>query len=443
MTSPVGAPGLYHQAAYDIAAPPPSYWRDSARPGPALEPLGGDAECEVAIVGGGYTGLSAALHLARDHGLRPAVLEAAGIGWGASGRNGGFCVPGGAKRSLAAIARRFGAGDAARFDRLSHAAVDRVAGLLQSEAIAAEPQPGGEMLFAHSTAAFAAFRRARTGDQVVLDPATLAARGMKADGFHGALWEPAGFGLHPRNYVDGLALAAARHGARIFPHSPVIAWTREGGGHRFRTAGGVVTAPKVIIAAGAYQPEGLSPRLRGRVLPVQSNIIVTRPLTSGEQVAQGWTSTGVASDSYELLHYFRLLPGGRFLFGGRGGLSASPQAAQRFRARLTRDFHRLFPAWRQVEITHCWSGLVDLAADLVPHCAKLDDTTFHACAYHGSGVALGTELGAQLAALAATGTAPDLPGFMQRPAPHFPLPWLRKAYLAAALAGYALKDRLR
>ncbi len=107
-----------------------------------------------------------------------------------------------------------------------------------------------------------------------------------------------------------------------------------------------------------------------------------------------------------------------------------------------RDFHRHFPAWRDVGITHGWSGLVDLAADLLPHCAKLDDTIFHACAYHGSGVALGTELGAQLASLAATGAAPDLPAFMRSPAPVFPLPWLRKAYLAASLAGYAIKDRL-
>lgn len=435
---PVGARGLYHPRAYDTAATPPTLWHETAPPPPACTRLEGTHVADIAILGGGITGLSAALHLARDHGASVVVLEAGEIGWGASGRNGGFCVPGGAKRSQADLSARYGADDAARFDRLSHGAVDRVAGLLEAESIDAQPQPGGEMLFAHSARTMDAFRRSAAG--TVLEPGALRERGMHAAGFHGALLEPVGFGLHPLAYVRGLARAAVRHGARLHTQSPVTGWRRDGGRHVLTTPVGEVTARALIVAAGSYQPEALSPALAGRVLPVQSNIIVTRPLTAAEQQAQGWTSTAVASDSFQLLHYFRLLPDGRFLFGGRGGLSASPASADRFRARLTRDFRRHFPAWRDVAITHFWSGLVDLAADLVPHCAALDETTFHACAYHGSGVAMGTELGAQLARLAAGEPAPDLPGFMRRPPPRFPLPVLRKAYLAAALSFYALSD---
>ena len=450
MTSPVGAPGLYHQAAYDIAAPPPSYWRDSARPGPALEPLGGDAECEVAIVGGGYTGLSAALHLARDHGIAALVLEAGEIGWGASGRNGGFCVPGGAKRDLIAIARRFGDDEARRFARLTLDAVARVEGLLKDEAIEAAPQPGGEMLLAHSGRALAALarrceaERALTGhDLRMLTPQDLRDRGQRADAYAGALWEPVGFGLHPLDYVRGLAAAAQRRGASIAPHSPVTHWSREGGFHRLVTPRGAVRCAKVIVAAGAYQPEGLAPALAGRILPVQSNILVTRPLTPAEVAGLGWSSTGVASDSFELLHYFRLLPTHRLLFGARGGLSASPRRAASFQARLMRDFRGVFGGVG-VEVTHFWSGLVDLAADRLPHCSATDGdaSVFQACAYHGSGVAMGTELGAQLAGLAAGGRAEALPGFMMRPPPRFPLPGLRKVYLAAALTGYAIRDAL-
>jgi glycine/D-amino acid oxidase-like deaminating enzyme len=240
--------------------------------------------------------------------------------------------------------------------------------------------------------------------------------------------------------VHGLADAAMKHGAVVHPSTPVTRWDREGPRHVLVTPGGTVRCAKLIVAAGAYQPEALSPELTGRVLPVQSNIIVTRPLSEAEKQAQGWTSTAVAFDSLELLHYFRLLPDNRFLFGGRGGLSASPASAAAFRARLTRDLHRRFPAWRDVAITHFWSGLVDLAADLLPHCAALDETTFHACAYHGNGVALGTEMGAQLALLVTEGRAPALPGFMRQPPPRFVLPALRKAYLAGALSFYALKD---
>jgi glycine/D-amino acid oxidase-like deaminating enzyme len=200
----------------------------------------------------------------------------------------------------------------------------------------------------------------------------------------------------------------------------------------------------VIVATGGYPPEALSRDLAGRVLPVLSNIITTRPLTPAEQAAQGWTSTQAVCDSRALLHYFRLLPDGRFLFGGRGGMGGDQAAADAFRQRLTAEFRATFTAWGEVEITHFWRGLVDLSRDLVPHCAPLteDASVLMGGAYHGSGVSIGTETGAQLALLAAGRDTPALPGFMRRPAPRFPLPALRKLYLAGAITGYGLKDQL-
>ena len=135
------------------------------------------------------------------------------------------------------------------------------------------------------------------------------ARGQFAPGFHGGLLEE-GFGLHPLRYVHGLARAAIHRGARIVERCPVIAWHQDGKRHHLETPIGTIVASKVIVAAGGYQPEALSPLLRGRVLPALSNIIATRPLTPDEQAAQGWTSTAVACDTRTLLHYFRLLPGG-------------------------------------------------------------------------------------------------------------------------------------
>jgi glycine/D-amino acid oxidase-like deaminating enzyme len=204
-----------------------------------------------------------------------------------------------------------------------------------------------------------------------------------------------------------------------------------------------VRTAKVIVATGGYPPETLNKAVAGRVLPVLSNIIVTRPLTPDERKAQGWTSTQTVCDSRALLHYFRLLPDGRFLFGGRGGLGGDAASASAFRARLTADFRATFPAWREVEITHFWRGLVDLSADLAPHCGALEDNpgVLMGCAYHGSGVSMGTETGAQLARLAAGLDTPALPGFMRRPPPRFALPALRKLYLAGALASYGLQDR--
>jgi glycine/D-amino acid oxidase-like deaminating enzyme len=440
---------LYGGTTYDPAEVD-SLWRATAWPAASYSPLEQDKAADVAIIGGGYTGLSAALHLARDEGLSVVVLEASAIGWGASGRNGGFCVPGGDKLGVEAMLARFGPEATTRFIDLTHSAVGRVAGLLNDEGIDAEPQPGGELTLAHASKAFAALKREREAliaihghAREVLSLGDLTAQGLKAQGFVGGVREPVGFGLHPLNYVRGLAAAAARRGAAIHDHTAITAWRREGRHHRLATASGSVRASKVIVAAGGYQPETLSLALRGRVLPVLSNIVATRPLTLAERADQGWTSTQATVDSRALLHYFRLLPDGRFLSGGRGGLSGGERGAASSRRRLERDFRRTFPAWRHVEIAHFWRGLVDLSADLVPHCAALDEdpSILVGCAYHGSGVSMATETGAQLAALASGRTTPALPDFMRRPPPQFPLPGLRKLYLGAAIAGYALQDR--
>ncbi len=426
-----------------------SLWRDTAGPAPAFGRLDGDIEAEAAIIGGGYAGLSTALHLARDHGVQAVVLEARRIGWGASGRNGGFCVPGGAKLGLGEMARLHGRDDARRYVDLTLAAVGRVADLLHDEGIEAEPQPGGEMVLAHSPRALRGLEEeaeeiaALHGHRrETLTPGALRERGLHSPASFGGVLEPVGFGLHPLRYARGLATAAERRGARVLEDAEVMAWTRTGARHRLQTASGAVTAPMVIVATGGYPPEALAPALRGRVLPVLSNIIATRPLTPAEREAQGWTSTQPVCDSRSLLHYFRLLPGGRFLFGGRGGLGDTPASRAQFQAGLERDFRAMFPAWRDVEITHFWRGLVDTAMDRVPHCAALEDGVLTGCAFHGSGVSMATEIGARLAALAAGRASPALPRFMQAPPPRFPLPGLRPLYLAGAIAAYGLKDRL-
>lgn len=427
-----------------------SLWRTTARPGAAFPALEGDVEAEVAIVGGGFTGLSTALHLARDHGVSAVVLEASVIGWGASGRNGGFCVPGGDKLGPEAMCARHGQDDTRRFIDLTLAAVERVAGILRDEEIEAEPQGGGELQLAHSPKAFEALKHERAAiialhghEREILSPGALAEQGLSATGFFGGVREPAGFGLHPLNYVRGLADAARRRGARVFANSGVTAWRRAGAGHRLETAQGSVRARKVVFATGGYPPEAIARPIAGRVLPVTSNIVTTRPLTATEQADQGWTSTQAVTDSRALLHYFRLLPDGRLLFGGRGGLWQGEAAERAFRGRMEAEIRTMFPAWREVETTHFWRGFVDTSADLVPHCAALadDPSVLVGCAYHGSGVSMGSETGAQLAALAAGKPAPALPAFMRRPPPRFPLPGLRKLYLAGAIAGFALKDR--
>lgn len=444
---------LYHPAHFDRARPVGSYWAASLGDDPApAAPLDGDLAAEVAIIGGGYTGLSAALHLAREHGVSAVVLEAGPVGWGASGRNGGFCGIGGTKRSYPDLARRFGIAETRRLFDLQRAAPRLVRDLAAEEGIDLEAAGAGEHVVAH---------RASRWHELENEAGTVARlfgerwplwrrpemeeRLLRSPEAHGCLVVPHGFGLHPLRFARGLAAAAARRGARVCARTPVTAWQVAGGRHRLATPGGTVTANRVLVASNGYTPEGLRPELAGRTLPALSSILVTRPLTMGELEAHGWTSPALVADTRRLLFYLRLLPDRRLLFGARGGLDASPAAWPARRAWMERRLRAWFPAWREVAVEHAWWGLVCLARDLLPHLGWLDEgrTVLTAMAYHGNGVALGTAFGrAAASTLAGQATDPPLPGFVQGPPPRFPLPGLRLAGLRAAYAGFGVRDAL-
>lgn len=415
-------------------APPPDHY-------PAFE---GDGEVEFAIVGGGFTGLSAALELAR-RGAGVTVLETHAPGWGASGRNGGFCCLGGAAIGESTIARRYGQAAADAFFDTERAAIDLVAETLDAHNIDADTHSDGEMLLAHrasatsSLATEAAYLTRRGIANRLIAAEALADEGL-AGPFHGGLHVSLGFALNPAKYVHGLARAAQDAGASICARSPVTAITREGGRFVLTTPGGRLTARRLIVATNGYSSEDVPKALAGRYLPLQSNIIVTRPLTTHERAAAGWTSDLMAYDTRRLLHYFRLLPDGRFLFGRRGALRAGPEAQKRMRATVLAHFHAMFPAWAHVEVPHFWSGFVNLAYDRMPHIAPLEgwEGAWAAMAYHGNGVSMGSWAGRQVARAALDGA--PVPAAMSRPLPRWPLGRARRLLLAPALGWYMLRD---
>jgi glycine/D-amino acid oxidase-like deaminating enzyme len=446
---------LYHATALDPAVPVKSWWVDSL-PGVAGYPaLSGDIETDVAIIGAGFTGLSAAYHLAHEHGIAAVVLERAHPGWGASGRNAGFCCMGSAKLPWKTMIARYGLGEARRFWRSQRASVELVDELIAREAIDADKTGRGELSLAHTAARVpgmkedAAFMAATFGAaETFLPKEELVARGLNSPRLYGGVENAIGFGLNPWKYVNGLAAAAHRAGAAIHAGTEVVCWVREGGMHVLSTAAGRVRAKKVLIATAAYTPEDLHDDFGGRVLPALSSIVVTRPMQREELAAQGWTNTTPAYDSRHLLNYFRLLPDGRFLFGGRGGVSAAPDRLARQLAKIETAFRTYFPAWQSVEISHRWSGLVCLAADLVPHVGAWDEQpgTYFSLCYHGNGVAMGTWSGRAAARLIAgasgAGADDERAGFIRRPPPRFPLPFLRPLYLRGAYLKYGIDDAL-
>ena len=442
---------FYPPSVYDATRPVGSYWEATAGPAVAgCPPLEGSATAEAAIIGGGYTGLSAALHLARDHGIDARVLEAGVPGWGASGRNGGFCCIGGAKLSYATMIRRFGLEETRRFRSAQLDAVAAVRDIVAEEGLEVDQVGAGAVEVAHKPGRMAELRALRDvlaeafGESAELwSREELAERAYRGPEAHGALIEPDGFGLHPLKYARGLARAARAHGAVIHGESRVLAWRREGAEHLLETARGVLRARRVLVATNGFAPERLHPVTTGRVLPAFSNILTTRPLRESELAAQGWRTESPVNDVRNLVFYFRLLPGRVFMFGARGGTSGTPESAARRRAWMERRLARMFPAWSGVETTHFWRGLIAIARDRVLHVARHpDDPTVHyAMAYHGNGVSFATWAGRAVAAeIAGRPEVAPIPAIIARPIPRFPLPGLRKLYLRAAYAAFNVAD---
>ena len=421
-------------------------WWDETIPLPDWPALEGPVKTDVLVIGAGFTGLNAALHLA-EQGVSVTVVDAEYPGWGASGRNGGFCCLGGARRSHASLAREFGEEAADAYFLAERNSIAHVGGLLDRHGIDADRHSDGETLLAHRPRHYDALQREAAqmeaegwGDPVLTEAKELAGIGMGGP-FHGALTVRVGFALNPRKYVLGLAAAAAGAGAAIHAHSPVTGLDRQGSVWRATTPAGHIEAETVLLATNGYSSDDLPEWLRARYMPAQSTVLVTRPLTAEEQAAQGWTSLQMSYDTRRLLHYFRLMPDGRFLFGMRGGVQSTPGAEAAARAATRADFEKMFPAWAHVPADHTWSGFVCLARRLMPYVGPVPGNPgmFAAMAYHGNGVAMGSYSG-YLMARHVLGQSSDVPLALGRPLARFPFGRFRRVVMPFAYASYALRD---
>lgn len=436
---------IYSDYAYS-QHPRSNCWWDDTIAAPLWPQLEDELATDVAIIGGGFTGISAALHLAQD-GVGVAVLEAETPGWGASGRNGGFCCLGGTKLSSGAMRRIFGKAATDIYEASEVAAVQLVRNLLDTHEIDADTHSNGETQLAHSKRAArqllatANAMRDAGAEPVFQTREQLTEQGMNA-GFHAALTTPVGFALNPRKYLFGLAKAAQTAGATLFQNSAAQRVKKTSGGYEITTKQGILRASKLVIATNGYSSEDIPEWLAGRYMPTQSTVMVTRPLSQAELSSQGWHSHQMAYDTRNLLHYFRLMPDKRFLFGMRGGLLASPRSETAIRRKLRQDFDAMFPAWKTIETTHCWSGMVCLSRNLVPFIGAVPNQPdmFAGMCYHGNGVAMGSYAGRILSDLV-LGRSPELPhsAAVQKMA-RFPFGRARRILMPPAYALLHLMD---
>ncbi len=449
---------LFHPSLYQFDTPQPSYWEASAGENRyRAAPLSGEQSCEVAIIGGGYTGLSAALHLARDYQVDVCLLEAGHIGWGASGRNGGFCTMGMTKLSLRQQLKKFGVEETRAFYQSQADAVNLVRALGRDEEIDFLAQGDCEYTVAESPAHFDAMKQQSETEKTLLglDVDVIARDEFREIGYdaphqHGAIALRPSFGLHPLRYTLGLAAAAERRGARIHAASEVLSWVKQNGRHRLETANGSLDAERVILTGNGFMPEHLHAGVRGRPLPLQSAIVVSRPLSDDELKQKRWFTENPTINSRHMFFYYRLLSDNRFLLGGRANHIGDPDGADRTYAALKRSIAGMWPQFTDLEYTHQWRGLVCFAMNFRPSIGRMprDKSVYFAYGYHGNGVNSATWSGRELArwlAGSASGNSllpMHLPAIVRGRPPKFPLAPLRRQYLRAGMGLYKLLDWL-
>lgn len=443
---------IYHADAYDTDLPVGSYW-EAMTPSPVVDPaLDGDVQADVVVIGAGFTGLSTAVHLAQDFGFEPVVLDAAQVGWGASGRNAGFNCMGGGKISDAAYRSRWGDADLGTYYHAQLRATEVVAELIAAHDLNVDAQPRGEWLMAHRAKDFNGFtedaaylqRMAGVRSEIISKDA-LRELGVHGAGFHGAMWSDVGFCLNPRKYVFGLADALRRAGGRIFGNSTAMRIERlRDGRFAVHTARGRVLADKLVLAGNGYNSENLPDWMRGRYTPVVSHIMVTEPMGDNVLADQGWRVNQMTCDTRKMLHYFRLLPDGRMLFGMRGTSNLGAKDRKRMPRAVRADFDAMFPAWSGVRTAYHWSGLICVARNLVPYVGPIGGWrgAYTAMAYHGNGVSMASYSGKLLAGMVAgISAAEPLPNGMCAEPSRYPAARFRRWGLPAAFKWYGWQDR--
>jgi glycine/D-amino acid oxidase-like deaminating enzyme len=380
-----------------------SLWRVTAGAPLDAPPLAGALEADVAVIGGGFTGLAAALRLA-EAGADVALVEAETIGHGGSGRNVGL-VNAGLWTPPDTVEAILGAEAGARLNAALAAGPDAVFGLIDRHAIACEARRAGTLHLAHAAAGLADLRvrlaqqTARGAPVALLDAEAAAAR-TGARGFHGALHDARAGTVQPLAYARGLARAAAAAGARLFERSPAVSTRREGEMWRVETPEGSIRAPRLIRAVNAYGGEP------GRYTVVHYFQLATAPLSDnlGAAILAGGEGCW---DTAPVMSSFRRDAAGRLILGAVGSLAGAGAAAHRGWAR--RKLAALFPDLAEIPFEHAWFGRIAMTSDHLPKIARLGPGALDIYGYSGRGIGPGTVFGTAAAEWALTGDEAALP----------------------------------
>jgi glycine/D-amino acid oxidase-like deaminating enzyme len=426
---------LVDSAPPDDAYKPNSFW--AADHTPNIYPqLAKDLCVDVAIIGGGYTGLSTALHMRKDYDIDCCIIEANQPGWGCSGRNGGFVLPGSGRLGIQQMAKKWGKTESRSiFAEFQHS-IHVVDSLIES-GIDCDKTSGGYLKLAHKPQLVSSLHKqaeimnAEYGDNIkALSADQIANQYLAGAENFGGVYYPDAFSVNPWLLAQGIAQQAHRADVPIFGNSPVLNAHFDGSAHTLRTANSTIKAKHLVIASNAYGQRHLFSQFTDRTFPVISSIVVTAPLSPDQLQSISMKAGLMVMDTRPLKYYYRVLPDKRLLFGGRGAIEGRNADNIEYQNALQHGLESTFPQLRNLTVEHFWSGWVAVSFDDYPRIYHdKDNKTLYSSGYCGAGLAFSILAGKRIGQLfAEPQTLPNLP-FWQSPLKSFPLTALRRPAL--------------
>lgn len=443
---------LYHSDIYKFNTPVKSYWEETSNEKLNLEKLTKNINCEIVVVGGGYTGLLCAINLIENYNLDVILIEAGKIGWGASSRNGGFCSFPPIKTSFKKLQKIYGKEETKRFFRNAVEGSNYTKDIISNYNIDCDVTGESNFIVAHHPNKFKQIKeqaevyKSEFGIETELySKEEFNKFGHGGNEQFGALSYKPGFAINPLKFVNGITKYALSKKLKIFEHTLVDKINKNNGYYTLKSKEGSVKAKKVVVATNGFYQEGLVPQLNSRILPVISNIIVTRKLTDKEIDLHNFKTFSPIVNTKNLLYYYRKLPDNRILFGTRGDYIGSDQSNLDRAKIMEKFFKNIFPDWAKISIDYNWRGLIAMSQKLTPSIGKIEnEEIYYGFGYHGVGVSSAPWTGYQISKLVFSSNSKNLniskiyKGLPKK----FIFPKLRIFYFRLAVLFYNIKDKL-
>lgn len=419
-----------------------SYYAATANITTNYQTLEDDREAEVCIIGGGFTGLSTAVHLA-EQGVDVVLLEAEKISWGASGRNGGH-VGKGQRLGQQTLENRYGKDVAKQLWSLGLEAVDVVDELIRKHAIDCDLKKGILQVAAKSAdAAYMRLEAEKLRDEYGYQHSRFVEKAeldqmVGSKKYYGGVLDMGSMHLHPLNYALGIAKAATAAGASLYEHSRVSHYSKQDGSVIVHTDKGSVKAKKVVLACNGYLGQ-LEPRIAGKIMPINNFVLATEPLE--EELARELIRDDVAiQDSLYVINYWKLSGDNRLIFGG--GENYTHRFPSNLMSFIRKYMLRVYPQLKNTKIDYAWGGTLSITMSRMPHFGQLDDDIYYAQGYSGHGVPIAS-LAGKLLAEALTGNPERFNTLADLPSQTFPGgTLLRWPGLVAGMLYHTMLDKI-